>query len=247
MISDAPLTENALYNQNEELREANRNLEAALLSISHDLRNPLHVIMMDSGKLLEKSGDQFGSRERSSLERVSTAAQHMAGMIDGLLGMCCIAGQNTSFEMVDLSSLASAVFSELHMKEPHRTVVCTVQEGVHGWGDPRLLEVVLVNLIGNSWKYSVNRHSAVIEFGSTASSDGNLTCFIRDNGIGFDASLADRLFLPFQRFHADSEGSGIGLASVQRIITRLGGRVWAEAGKESGAVFYFTLPAVPST
>lgn len=245
MESDASLTENSVYRQNEELREANRNLEAALLSISHDLRNSLHIIMMDSGKLLEKS-EQLGLRERSGLERVSIAAQRMAGMIDGLLGMCCIAGQNASYEMVDLSSLASAAFSGFQMKEPHRPVVCTVQEGVHGWGDPRLLEVVLVNLIGNSWKYSVNRHSAMIEFGSTASSDGNLTCFIRDNGIGFDASLADRLFLPFQRFHADSEGTGIGLASVQRIIARLGGRVWAEGENGKGAVFYFTLPASPS-
>ncbi len=235
---------NDLLLRNEELCEANRNLEAALLSISHDLRNPLHIIMMDNSTLLEKCDYQPGSRERSSLERVGSAAQRMMGMINGLLGMCCIGGQAASYAPVDISGAVAAILAEFQRNEPQRPVSCVVREDVRLWSDSRLIHVVLVNLIGNSWKYTKGRQSTVIEFG-TVPGDGGITCFIRDNGAGFDTGLADRLFLPFQRFHHGSEGTGIGLASVQRIITRLGGKVWAEGEKEKGATFYFTLPAVP--
>jgi signal transduction histidine kinase len=245
MESDIPKKIDAnLRRQNEELYETIHTLETALLSISHDLRNPLHIIMMDSAYLLEKCSNQFGLRERSSLERVNSAAQRMVGMVDSLLGMCRLAGQKLSWSRVDLSSMVRAVITDFKRNDPQRQVVSTIQEGIFGWGDPTLLNIVLINLISNSWKYSVDRSMAAIEFG-TVPSDGQITCFVRDNGAGFDAQYAERLFLPFQRFHDDFEGSGIGLASVQRIITRMGGRVWAEGAIEKGACVYFTLPASP--
>lgn len=228
--------------QVEELRESNHNLETALLSIVHDLRNPLLIIMAGSSYLLESKDKLSGQRGQSNLERICSSAQRMSEMIDALMGMCCIGGQKTFCTTVDLSRAASGIASELQQIDPNRQVTFDIQKDIYGWGDPRLLQVVMVNLIGNSWKYTVGKQPAKIEFGF-ATTDCQPTYFVRDNGTGFDEKYADSLFIPFQRFHDDFEGTGIGLATVQRIINRLGGRVWAHGEPGNGAIFYFTLPA----
>jgi len=230
-----------LQHQIEVLREANLSMEAALLSISHDLRTPLNIIMAGSSYLLEKDDTRLEQREQSILDRICSAAQRMAGMIDALLGMCCIGGQKTVCSTVDLSRVASGIVSEFQRKDPLRQVRFNIQEDIYGWGDPRLLQVVLDNLIANSWKFTVGQQLAMIEFG-VEETGSQPTYFIRDNGIGFDAQYAERLFMPFQRLNKDFEGTGIGLAAVRRIINRLGGSVWAHGEAGKGASFYFTLP-----
>jgi len=234
---------------NKELKEAksateaaNRELEAFSYSVAHDLRAPLRSIDGFSQALLEDCADLLDDAGKQHLRYVREAAQDMAALIDGLLSLSRVARSELRRESVDLSAMARHALSQLQRAVPGRTVETVVADGLTVNGDSRLLRAVLENLLGNAWKFTRNSPNARIEVGATTS-DGARACYIRDNGTGFDMAYAGKLFSPFQRLHsaAEFEGTGIGLATVQRIIHRHGGRVWAEGAPGKGATFYFTL------
>jgi PAS domain S-box-containing protein len=235
----------ALQEHAAQLGAANKELESFCYSVSHDLRAPLRSIDGFSQALLEDFADKLGEDGRDSLQRVRAATQRMGQLIDDMLNLSRVTRSEMRHEAVDLTAAARAVVAELHKGEPQRRVEFDVAEGVTAQGDARLLRIVLDNLIGNAWKFSGRREQPRIEFGQT--SDGSM--YVRDNGAGFDMAYAHKLFGAFQRLHAMNEyaGTGIGLATVQRIIHRHGGRVWAEGTVGKGATFFFTLPARPAT
>ncbi len=226
------------------LERKNSELEAFSYSVSHDLRAPLRGIDGFSQALLEDYSDQLDPKARDYLNRVRAAAQRMGELIDDLLQLSQIGRAEIKPEQVDLSSLARAAVADQKKHEPERQIDVHVQEGVNAQADNRLMRVVFDNLLGNAWKFTAKTASARVEFGTTIR-EGDVAYFIRDNGAGFDMAYADKLFRPFQRLHSESDfrGTGIGLATVHRIIDRHGGRVWAEGAVGRGAGFYFTLPS----
>ena len=225
-----------------QLEAANKELEAFSYSVSHDLRAPLRSIDGFSQALQEDYTARLDEEGRSHLRRVRAATQRMAHLIDDLLHLARVSRAELKSAPVDLSAVAQGVVAELRQREPRRAVefVCVDQTRVRG--DPTLLRVVLENLLGNAWKFTAQRRPARIEFG-VSQQDGASAYFVRDNGAGFDMTYADKLFGAFQRLHSakEFEGTGIGLATVQRIIHRHGGRVWAESAVDQGATFYFTV------
>ncbi|MFQ5644260.1 MAG: PAS domain S-box protein [Thiogranum sp.] len=225
-----------------ELEVANRELEAFAYSVSHDLRAPLRAIDGFSHALGEDCADAIGDLGRDYLRRVRAASQRMGELIDDILQLSRMARGDMEWSEVDMSALARAAVDRLREAEPGRRVDVRVAEGMRAAGDKTLLGVLLDNLIGNAWKYTGRTDCASIETG-VLEQDGEPVYFVRDNGAGFDMSYADKLFGIFQRMHkADEfEGTGIGLATVQRIVHRHGGRVWAEAEVDRGATFFFTL------
>ena len=225
-----------------ELKAVNQELEAFSYSVSHDLRAPLRSIDGFSQALLEDYASQLDHQGKDYLRRVRAATQRLAELIDDLLGLARVTRAELRTERVDLTTLARSIAAELRQREPEHPVEFVCADGASAQGDPRLLRVVLENLLGNAWKFTVNRPHARIEFGA-AENDGRSVYFVRDNGAGFDMAYANKLFGAFQRLHATTEfpGTGIGLATVQRIIHRHGGRVWAEGAVNQGATFYFTL------
>jgi len=227
---------------NEQLQVANRELEAFCYSVSHDLRAPLRGLDGFSQALLEDYGDKLGGDGKNLLQRIRTGSQRMGQLIDDLLNLSRVSRSELHREPIDLSGIASDVATELRGLDPHRHVALRIGEGLKAKGDPQLLRVVLENLLGNAWKYTAKKSKATIEFGVNQD-NGNSSFFVRDNGVGFDMQYADKLFTPFQRLHAMNEfpGTGVGLATVQRIISRHGGRVWVEAAVNQGATFHFTL------
>jgi PAS domain S-box-containing protein len=227
-----------------QLEAANRELEAFAYSVSHDLRAPLRAIDGFSRILAEELESRMSESERDLFERVCRGARRMGQLIDDLLALSRINRVPLNIGRVDLSALATEVLDELRRAAPDRAVDTVVQPGLSVVGDRNLLRIALENLIGNSWKFTSNRDRARIEIGCDTQPDGTLACFVRDNGAGFDMEYAHRLFNPFQRLHRDEEfeGMGIGLATVQRIVARHGGRIWAESSPNSGATFRFTLP-----
>ncbi len=227
-----------------ELQAANKELEAFSYSVSHDLRAPLRSIDGFSSILLEDYADKLDAEGCDNLGRVRAAAQRMSELIDDLLNLSRCTRAELHREQVDLSALARAVVADLRQREPGRAVELAVADGIVAGGDPRLLRVVLDNLLGNAWKFTGRREHARIEFGAVRRI-GRMDCFVRDNGAGFDAAYAARLFGAFQRLHSSAEfpGSGIGLATVQRIVHRHGGRVWAEGEVDKGATFWFNIEA----
>jgi signal transduction histidine kinase len=225
-----------------ELEATNQELESFSYSVSHDLRSPLRSIDGFSLALLEDCAPQLDAKGREHLDRVRAASQRMARLIDALLGLSRITRTEMRPQTVDLSDLARSVAGQLSAAEPERRVVWDVTPGLLAEGDERLLRIALENLLENAWKFSARQPEARIAFG--LSKDGGTPVYaIRDNGTGFDMAFADKLFGAFQRLHAFDEfpGTGIGLATVQRIIHRHGGRVWAESAEGEGATFYFTL------
>lgn len=230
-----------------ELEAANRELEAFSYSVSHDLRAPLRAVDGFSELLLEDYGPELNEEARDYLRRVRAASQRMGQLIDAMLQLARVTRGEMLHEKVDLSSLARSISAELQESAPDRAVEWIIAPGQEARGDPRLLRALLENLLGNAWKYSAKRASARIEFGSIER-DGGREWFVRDNGAGFDMEYAGRLFSPFQRLHAPAEfeGMGIGLATVQRIVTRHGGAIRVEAAPDQGAAFYFTLAPVNS-
>jgi PAS domain S-box-containing protein len=224
------------------LRKANAELESFSYSVSHDLRAPLRGIDGWSLALLEDYGDSLDTRAKEYLEFVRAETQRMGKLIDDLLELSRVTRSKMSSQQVNLSELVRCVTDRLRLAEPHRKVEFVIHPQSYAYGDPRLLEIMLENLLGNAWKFTVQRPLARIEFGRTVK-DGEIVYFVSDNGAGFDMAYARKLFGAFQRMHRASEfpGSGVGLATVQRIIHRHGGRVWAEAEVEKGATFYFTL------
>jgi len=221
---------------------ANRELEAFSYSVAHDLRAPLRGIDGFSLALLEDYADKLDDEGKQHLQFVRESAQQMAQLIDDLLTLSRVTRSELRREEVDLTALARGVAAQLQRVEPDRLVEVIAADGLTAEGDSRLLKVVLENLIGNAWKFTGKRAPARIEFGASAG-NGERTYFVRDNGAGFDMAYAAKLFGVFQRLHSPSEfeGTGIGLATVQRIIGRHGGRVWAEGAVDQGATFYFTL------
>ncbi|MCH8892346.1 MAG: HAMP domain-containing protein [Chloroflexi bacterium] len=225
-----------------ELAAVNEELEAFNYSVSHDLRAPLRTIDGFSQALLEDYEDKLDDEGKDYLGRTRAASQRMGRLIDDLLNLSRVTRREMRFKEVDLSAIARQVVVELEEGESGRDVTFEITEGAVTMGDPNLLRTVLDNLIGNAWKFTGNHPTAKIEFGITED-DGRPAYFVRDDGAGFDMEYADNLFGAFQRLHGMTEfpGTGIGLATVQRIIHRHGGRVWAEGKVEQGATFYFTL------
>ncbi len=224
------------------LEGANRELESFSYSVAHDLRAPLRSIDGFSQALLEDCNDQLDDQGRKYLRFIRESAQHMAELIDDLLTLSRVTRSELHREPVDLSALALAAMTRLQRAQPGRKVAMVIREGLGAEGDPRLLAVVFDNLFGNAWKFTSKCEGGRIEFGAS-SNDGHPAYFVRDNGAGFDMAFASKLFGVFQRLHtaAEFEGTGVGLATVQRIVHRHGGRVWAEGEINRGATFYFTL------
>jgi len=226
-----------------QLELANKELDAFSYSVSHDLRAPLRSIDGFSQALLEDYADKVDAEGKSHLQRIRRAAQRMADLIEALLALSRVTRSEIRRATLDLSALARAIAAELQQREPERQAEWMIQHGLVVDGDPRLLRAMLENLLGNAWKFTSARAPARIEFGVWPGSDGRPTYYVRDNGAGFDMAYENKLFGAFQRLHTQAEygGTGIGLATVHRIIHRHGGRVWAEGAPDQGATFYFTL------
>jgi PAS domain S-box-containing protein len=225
-----------------QLEITNKELEAFSYSVSHDLRAPLRGIDGWSQALLEDYYDRLDEQGRQYIDRVRSETQRMGHLIDDMLQLSRLTRAEMVKEQVDLSALAQTIVERLKLDDPQRQVDFNIQAGVTAEGDSHLLEAALVNLLGNAFKFTAKRSDARIEFGQTES-QGQRVFFVRDNGAGFDMAYSQKLFGAFQRMHKTSEfpGTGVGLATVQRIVHRHGGRVWAEAEVGHGATFYFTL------
>jgi PAS domain S-box-containing protein len=227
-----------------QLEAANRELEAFSYSVSHDLRAPLRSIDGFSQALLEEYHEKLDDTGKGYLERVRKATKTMGFLIDDLLNLSRITRSEFQHTSVDLSHMVRTIAEEHQKNYPERAVEVTLREGIMVQGDPYLLKIVVQNLLDNAWKFTGKEAHPQVEFG-TAVRDGKTVCFIRDNGVGFDMAYVGKLFGAFQRLHTKAEfaGTGIGLATVQRIIHRHGGQVWAEGEIGKGATFYFTLPS----
>jgi signal transduction histidine kinase len=240
-----------------QLAATNRELESFAYSISHDLRAPLRALDGFSEILLQDYGAVIDETGRGYLRRIKGAANHMAGLMDGLLQLSRLNREALVLEDVDLTDLARSVVTDLREQDPDRTVDVLVEPGLHAEADPKLLRVVLVNLLGNAWKFTARHETARIEVGAAQHAEGEngggdggggtdgIAFYVKDDGAGFDPRYARNLFGAFQRLHTPDqfEGTGIGLATVQRIVHRHGGAVWAEGEVEKGATFWFTLGA----
>ncbi|MBI1910555.1 MAG: PAS domain S-box protein [Deltaproteobacteria bacterium] len=226
-----------------QLEAANRELEAFSYSVAHDLRSPLRIIDGFSQVLLEDFRDRLDQHGQDHLKRLRAASIRMSKLIDDLLELSRVTRAEMKHEAINMTSIARAIASELKKTQPDRKVEFVIQEDLRATGDVGLLRVVLDNLIGNAWKFTGKMPEARIEFGSLGTEDGKSIFYVKDNGAGFNMQYADKLFGAFQRLHSadDFPGTGIGLATVQRIIQRHGGRVWAEGEPGKGATFYFTL------
>lgn len=242
----ADALERRVAEQTAELRATNAELEAFAYSVSHDLRAPLRAIDGFSQRLAQECGDAIGEGGRHYLERVRAGCRRMGSLIDDLLDLSRVTRAEMQRETVDLSALARVLDDEIRAAEPERHTETRIQAGVQAEGDRRLLRILLWNLLSNAWKFTARRTPARIEFG-VDQRDGRPVYLVRDNGAGFDPQFSAKLFGPFQRLHGVSEfpGNGIGLATVQRIVHRHGGEVWAEAAVDEGATFYFTLAPPP--
>ena len=225
-----------------QLQIANQELEAFSYSVSHDLRAPLRGIDGWSLALLEDYGEQLDGRAREYLDRVRSETQHMGQLIDDLLQLARVTRADIESRTVDLTAIAQAQTERLRKTHPDRQVEFILQADLTARADPSLLAIVMFNLFDNAFKFTGKHADARIEFGRT-NTQGQHAFFVRDNGIGFDMAYASKLFGAFQRMHKTSDfpGTGIGLATVQRIIHRHGGQIWAEAQVNHGATFYFTL------
>ena len=237
----------SLRARNQELEQAkeaveatSRELESFSYSVSHDLRAPLRSIDGFSQALEEDNGAQLDDIGKGHLKRVREATRRMSALIDDLLRLARISRGELTREIVDLTPIVKGIFERLRRSDPARQITLQVPEHVMARGDPKLLGVAFENLLSNAWKFTARKPSATIEVGMKAP---GAVYFVRDDGAGFDMKFVDRLFGAFQRLHSQSEfeGTGIGLATVQRIVRRHGGRIWAEATVEKGATFYFTL------
>jgi hypothetical protein len=228
-----------------ELRAVNDELEAFAYSVSHDLRGPLRALDGFSNALLREQQERLDETGRHYLERIGAASRRMGDLIDALLTLSRVTRREMKRERVDLSALVGEAAAELQAEDPARRVEWMVGEGLAADGDAHLLGIAIENLLANAWKFTSPRGLGRIEIGRLAGLEPKAppTFFVRDNGVGFDMAYADKLFAPFQRLHATLEfpGTGIGLATVQRIVVRHGGRIWAEAEVDQGATFYFTL------
>ncbi len=249
-VTERKAAEEKIKSLNEDLQQRaiqleaiNQELEAFSYSVSHDLRAPLRTIDGFSAALVEDYGDQLTDEGRNYLMRIRTAAQRMAQLIDDLLNLSRVTRATLTPERTNLSTTAQHIIRDLQQAEPRRIVECSITPDIITNSDPRLMKVVLENLMNNAWKFTSKQEFARIEFGAIDDPIEGHIYYVRDNGAGFDMAYVNKLFGAFQRLHTSSEfpGIGIGLAIVQRIINRHGGRIWAEGAVDKGATFYFTL------
>ena len=234
--------EQRVLQRTEQLDAANKELESFAYSVSHDLRAPLRALDGFSQILLDDYGARLDDEGRSYLDRIRAADKRMGALIDALLELSRLNRGELSRERLNISKMARDVAAELAEAEPGRAVELAIADGLEAHADRRLVQALLANLLGNAWKFTARHETASIEVG--VDDDGERAFYVRDSGAGFDMAYADKLFGAFQRLHSpgEFEGLGIGLATVQRIVRRHGGRVWAESEVEKGATFYFTLP-----
>ncbi len=239
---EAQSAKEALEEKLNQSNALNKELEAFSYSVSHDLRAPLRSIDGFSQALLEDYHDELDDDGKDYLERVRAASQRMAQLIDDLLDLSRVTRSNLHKETIDLSEIAHSIVDSLKEAKNQRKIDIKIREGVVAYGDSRLLRVILENLLSNAWKFTQKKPNAKIEFG-IEQHEGEEVYFVKDNGDGFSMDYVDKLFGAFQRLHSmnEFEGNGIGLATVQRIINRHGGRVWAYGEPGNGATFYFTL------
>ena len=235
-------TNQELEETNQELEATNRELESFSYSVSHDLRAPLRSIDGFSHILLEDHADELTDEGKDHLRRVRAGARRMGELIDALLSLSRLTRGEMRSESVNLSAMVGEISEDLRRSQPEREVEVQITPGLVDNGDAGLLKVAMENLLGNAWKFTAKEAHAKIEFGAVRQ-DGALTYYVRDNGAGFDMAYAGKLFGAFQRLHGveEFEGTGIGLATVQRVVHRHGGRIWAEGEVGRGATFYFTL------
>jgi PAS domain S-box-containing protein len=241
-ITERRRAEDELKRANQAFEAVNKELEAFAYSVSHDLQAPIRGMVGFSQMLIEDFGPQLPQEAQNHLRVIQDEGKRMGQLIDDMLSLSRVTRAEPRRERVNLSRIAAAVLATLRKAEPERKVECVVADGLEATCDAQLLRVLLDNLLGNAWKFTGHTAQPRIEFGAV-SSDKGLAFFVRDNGAGFDMAYADKLFSAFQRLHTSSEfpGTGVGLATVQRIVARHGGRVWAEGVKGEGATFYFLL------
>ena len=234
--------ENRVLERTRQLEAANRELEAFAYAVSHDLRAPLRSMSGFSQILQESAPPGLDEKSRHYLQRIHDASMRMSGLIEDLLNLSRIGRSELTARPISLSQVAAEAAAAVRERHPKRDVQLEVAPGLEVNADPRLLRIALENLLSNAWKYTARASQARVSVGMQAGEHGPVY-FVRDNGVGFDIKYADKLFVPFQRLHPETEfpGSGIGLVTVQRIIARHGGRVWADAKPDEGATFYFTL------
>ncbi len=230
-----------------DLEHKNRELESFSYSVSHDLRAPLRSIDGFSQILLDDYGSLLDENGQDHLRRICAAAQRMGNLIDALLGLSRVTRAELRREPVDLSVLAVSIAAQLRATQPERSVDFVIPGRLLAMGDPHLLRALLENLMGNAWKFTSGKSPALIELAESRKGDASVY-IVRDNGAGFDMTYAEKLFAPFQRLHSSTEfaGTGIGLATVKRIVDRHGGLVWAEGIVDHGASVHFTLPGAPA-
>ena len=226
-----------------QLEFLNKELETFNYSVSHDLRAPLRRIMGFTEAFREANADKQSAECLQLIENIRVSAERMNTLIGALLELTSLSHGELRRQSVDLSAVVHLIAAELQQNHPTRQVEFVIAEGITANGDGQLLHIVMENLLGNAWKFTSRHVSAHIEFGTAPQADGSVAYFVRDDGAGFDATYADKLFGAFQRLHNEKvfPGIGIGLATVQRIIHRHGGRVWAEGMVDKGATFYFTI------
>lgn len=230
-----------------QLAEANKELESFAYSVSHDLRSPLNTIHGFSQLLAKIDAENISEKGKHYLTRIGVGVEQMGELIEGLLTLAHLSREEIKSENVDLTAMARRLLQEHQEKEPSRRAEVQVQDGLVARGDPRLLSAVLQNLLANAWKFSSKKTVTQIVVGAEAAADGVPVFFVKDNGAGFDMAFAHKLFGTFERLHSPGDflGTGIGLATVKRVIDRHGGRVWADSKPNEGAVFYFTLTSSP--
>jgi signal transduction histidine kinase len=243
LVAERSLIEQ-LHHNNAQLQATSKELEAFAYSVSHDLRTPLRAIDGFSHALLEENSDQLDASGKSYLERIRAATHRMGHLIDDLLKLSRVTRVELRLEPANLSVLAQQIVDDWREEGRQLPDQLTIMPDLCAAGDSHLLHLVLDNLISNACKFSSERAPSIVEIGSFQGENEETVFYVRDNGVGFDMAYADKLFGPFQRLHGIKEfpGTGVGLATVERIIRRHGGRVWAEAAVDQGATFYFTLP-----
>ena len=231
-----------------ELRLSNQELEAFSYSVSHDLRSPLNTIDGFSRLLARQINADAGVKAMHYLSRIHAGVAQMSQLIEDMLSLAQVSRVQLRHELIDLSAMAAKSVEALRVRDPEREVNVRIDSDLQAFGDSRLVSVVMENLLGNAWKFSSQRADASISIGQTIDPAGQVAFFVRDNGAGFDMAYADKLFRAFQRLHTAAEfpGTGIGLATVNRIIARHGGGLWAESSPGQGASFFFTLPKFPA-
>lgn len=241
--NDIRILNTELQKRTAQLLNANAEMEAFSYSVSHDLRSPLRAITGYTASLQETSGDRLDAEGKSDLERVRAACRRMGQLIDDLMALARVSQTEMNRGTVNISEIARVVLSELQKSQPDRHVAARVDSGLVANADANLIRLALENLIANAWKFTRDAANPTIEIGCVQK-NGLVEYFVRDNGAGFDMAYANKLFRPFQRLHdrSEFEGTGIGLATVERIIHRHGGHVWAAAEPSKGATFHFTLP-----